>query len=107
FVPISMMSGHVHEMMAVAGKLPNVVATIPKPFISDALVGLVQQTLKKVPLHEKPTFPSEKEIARAKSADFAISKTPIAPQPEQKQPPTQSKPDAQPHPPRSTETGAA
>src|SRR5437870_11993947 len=83
-VPIIMMSGHVHEMAAVAGRLPNVVATIPKPFLSDALVGLVQQTLKKGPLREKPAFPSEKEIARAKSADFAISKTPILYEPEQK-----------------------
>jgi len=106
-VPIIMMSGHVHEMMVVAGKLPNVVATIPKPFISDALVGLVQQTLKKGPLREKPTFPSEKEIARAKSADFAISKTPIVPQPEKKPPSTESKRDAQPLPARRTEIGAA
>jgi len=90
-VPIIMMSGHVHEMTAAAGKLPNVVATIPKPFISDALVGLVQQTLKKGPLHEKPTFPSEKEIARAKDADFAISKTPIVPRPKQKPPLTEPK----------------
>src|SRR5256885_16029243 len=82
-VPIIMMSGHVHEMMVVAGKLPNVVATIPKPFISDALVGLVQQKLKEGPLREKPRFPSEKEIARAKSADFAISKTPILCEPGQ------------------------
>src|SRR4029453_7356773 len=83
-VPIIMMSGHVHEMTAVASKLPNVVATIAKPFISDALVALVQQTLKEGPLREKPKFPSEKEIARARSADFAISKTPILSQPEQK-----------------------
>jgi DNA-binding response OmpR family regulator len=85
-VPIIMMSGHVHEMTAVASKLPNVVATIAKPFISDALVALVQQTLKKGRLHEKPTFPSEKEIARARGADLAISKTPILSQPEQKPP---------------------
>jgi DNA-binding response OmpR family regulator len=104
-VPIIMMSGHVHEMTAVAGKLPNVVATIPKPFISDALVGLVQQTLKKGPLREKPTFPSETEIACAKGADFAISKTPIVPQPEQKPPPTEFKRDAQPFPARRTEIG--
>ena len=106
-VPIIMMSGHVHEMTAVAGKLPNVVATIPKPFISDALVALVQQTLKKGPLREKPTFPSEKEIARAKGADFAISKTPIVPQPEQKPPPTESRRDAPALPVRRTEIGAA
>jgi DNA-binding response OmpR family regulator len=86
-VPIIMMSGHVHEMTAVASKSPNVVATIAKPFISDALVTLVQQTLKEGPLREKPTFPSEKEIARARSADFAISKTPILSEPERKPPP--------------------
>jgi DNA-binding response OmpR family regulator len=106
-VPIIMMSGHVHEMMAVAGKLPNVVATIPKPFISDALVGLVQQTLKKGRLREKPTFPTETEIARAKGADFAISKTPIVPQSEQKPPPTESRRDAPALPVRRTEIGAA
>jgi DNA-binding response OmpR family regulator len=83
-VPIIMMSGHVHEMTAVASKLPNVVGTIAKPFISDALVALVQQTLKEGRLREKPTFPSEQEIAHARSADFAISKTPILSQPEQK-----------------------
>jgi DNA-binding response OmpR family regulator len=83
-VPIIMMSGQVHEMTVVASKLPNVVATIAKPFISDALVALVQQTLKEGRLREKPTFPSEKEIARARSADFAISKTPILSHPEQK-----------------------
>jgi DNA-binding response OmpR family regulator len=104
-VPIIMMSGHVHAMMAVAGKLPNVVATIPKPFISDALVGLVQQTLKKGRLREKPAFPSEKEIARAKSADFAISKTPIVSQPEQKPPSTESKRAAPPLPVKKPEVG--
>ena len=83
-VPIVMMSGHAHEMTAVASKLPNIVATIAKPFLSDALVALVRQTLKKGPLREKPKFPSEKEIARARSADFAISKTPIVCEPEQK-----------------------
>src|SRR6266513_2049924 len=83
-VPIIMMSGHVHEMTAVASKLPNVVATIAKPFISDALVALVQQTLKEGRLREKPAFPSEKEIARARSADFGILKTPILSHPEQK-----------------------
>ena len=89
-VPIIMMSGHVHEMAEVASKLPNVVATIAKPFRSDALVALVQQTLKEGPLKEKPTFPSEKEIARAKAADFTISKTPIVPQQKPASPPPNS-----------------
>jgi len=89
-VPIIMMSGHVHEMAKVASKLPNVVATIAKPFRSDALVALVQQTLKEGPLKEKPTFPSEKQIARAKAADFTISKTPILPQQKPASPPRKS-----------------
>jgi DNA-binding response OmpR family regulator len=83
-VPIIMMSGHVHEMAAAASTLPNVIATIAKPFRSDALVALVKQTLKEGPLKEKPIFPSEKEIAQVKAANFTISKTPILPQPEQK-----------------------
>jgi DNA-binding response OmpR family regulator len=106
-VPIIMMSGHVHKMAAVASKLPNVVATIAKPFLSDALVALVQQKLKEGPLREKPRFPSEKEIARAKSADFAISKTPILPQPEQKPSPTGAKRDLPPLPVRTAEVAAA
>jgi DNA-binding response OmpR family regulator len=49
-VPIVMMSGHVHLMTAAAAKLPNVVATIAKPFLSEALVTLVERTLKEGPL---------------------------------------------------------
>ena len=45
-VPVLMMSGHVPEMNAAAERLPNVVAKIEKPFLSDALVDLVQRTLR-------------------------------------------------------------
>jgi len=44
-VPVLMMSGHVPEMTAAAARLENVVTTIAKPFLSDALIDLVQQTL--------------------------------------------------------------
>jgi DNA-binding response OmpR family regulator len=44
-VPVLMMSGHVAAMTAAAAQLVNVVATIEKPFLSDALVQLVQETL--------------------------------------------------------------
>jgi DNA-binding response OmpR family regulator len=44
-VPILMMSGHIAEMNAVATQFENVVATIEKPFLSDALVQLVKKTL--------------------------------------------------------------
>ncbi|PYJ42569.1 MAG: hypothetical protein DME86_05085 [Verrucomicrobia bacterium] len=56
-IPIVMMSGHVHEMTAAAEKLPNVVATIAKPFLSEALVALVRQTLKEGPPRKKPSIP--------------------------------------------------
>src|SRR5436190_3952500 len=38
---------------------------------------MVQQTLKEGSLREKPTFPSEKEIARARNAELATSKAGI------------------------------
>ena len=52
-VPVLMMSGHVPEMNAAAARLPNVVAKIEKPFLSDALVDLVQRTLEKEHAFEK------------------------------------------------------
>src|SRR5437764_12418735 len=54
-VPVLMMSGHVPEMNAAAARLPNVVAKIEKPFLSDALVNLVQQTLETEHAFEKQT----------------------------------------------------
>jgi DNA-binding response OmpR family regulator len=45
-VPVLMMSGHVPELNAAAARLPNVVAKIEKPFLSDAFVDLVQRTLQ-------------------------------------------------------------
>jgi DNA-binding response OmpR family regulator len=44
-VEVLMMSGHVAEMNATAARFPNVVATIEKPFLSEALVDLVRRTL--------------------------------------------------------------
>jgi DNA-binding response OmpR family regulator len=48
-VPVLMMSGHVPEMNAAAARFENIVATIEKPFLSDALVDLVQRTLEGAP----------------------------------------------------------
>jgi DNA-binding response OmpR family regulator len=44
-IPVVMMSGHVPEMIATAKRYPNVVATIAKPFMSEALVQLVNEVL--------------------------------------------------------------
>jgi len=59
-IPVVMMSGHVPEMMATAERCPNVVATIAKPFMSEALVQLVNKTLAKGPL---PSAPQEETKA--------------------------------------------
>jgi DNA-binding response OmpR family regulator len=44
-IPVLMMSGHVLEMAQASATLENIVATIEKPFRSEALVSLVQQVL--------------------------------------------------------------
>jgi DNA-binding response OmpR family regulator len=44
-VPVLMMSGHVQQMNATAARFPNVIATIEKPFLSEALIDLVRRTL--------------------------------------------------------------
>jgi DNA-binding response OmpR family regulator len=53
-IPVVMMSGRSSEMMATAERYPNVVATIAKPFMSDALVQLVKETLAAGPLPVAP-----------------------------------------------------
>ena len=54
-IPVVMMSGHISEMAATARKYRNVVATIAKPFMSDALVSLVKESLAKGPLPAEAT----------------------------------------------------
>jgi DNA-binding response OmpR family regulator len=55
-IPVLMMSGHVSEMAATARKYRNVVATIAKPFMSEALLSLVKEMLAKGPLPpERPS----------------------------------------------------
>jgi DNA-binding response OmpR family regulator len=57
-IPVLMMSGHVLEMHATAARFENIVATIEKPFLSDALIDLVQRTLDAPPRIEVPTEPA-------------------------------------------------
>ena len=57
-IPVLMMSAHVAEMNAAAARLENVVATIEKPFLSDALVSLVQRTSSGVPVRTKTVEPA-------------------------------------------------
>lgn len=81
-VPVLMMSGHIPQMMTVAETSDNVVGTIAKPFLSEALVALVQQTLK------SGVRPSPKPVRLAKAAP----KAPPVKHPESAQLPKQSLP---------------
>ncbi len=93
-VPVLMMSGHVAEMAATAQRFENVVATIEKPFLSDALVQLVQKTLAAAPRKQRAAV----KRAPAPQAD-AIALPKEAPKPGQdRQPP----PVAEPSPPFAT-----
>jgi len=69
-IPVVMMSGHVPEMMATAERCPNVVATIAKPFMSEALVQLVQETLARGPLPANPQ--------RETASDWTITGHPVS-----------------------------
>ena len=67
-VPVLMMSGHIPEMNAAAARLPNVVAKIEKPFLSDAFVDLVRRTLNtkhvfERQIEERPRAPAISEPA--------------------------------------------
>jgi len=76
-IPVLMMSGHVAEMSAAAAALKNVVATIEKPFLSEALIALVQQTLRAEPR------PERKIVEAAKPAESApLPASPPAEKPE-------------------------
>ena len=93
-VPIVMMSGHVGEMAATARKYRNVVATIEKPFMSEALVALVKETLAKGPLPAQAPprqgngkKPAKKNGAGAINEPTAVVRPPPPPLPVAAPPP--------------------
>jgi len=94
-VPVVMMSGHVGEMAATARKYRNIVATIEKPFMSEALVALVTETLAKGPL--PPEAPARQENGKepAKKNGTGAVKEPAA----VVRPPTPTTPPPRPAPP--------
>jgi DNA-binding response OmpR family regulator len=61
-IPVLMMSGHVPEMLQAAADLDNVVATIAKPFLSEAFVALVKQTLEAAPVPKPKVLPQPKPV---------------------------------------------
>ncbi len=69
-IPVVMMSGHLPEMMATAERYPNVVATIAKPFLSEALIQLVHETLAK---GGSPSHPKEEAVQVWTVTDHPVS----------------------------------
>ena len=69
-IPVVMMSGHVPEMMATAERCPNVVATIAKPFMSEVLVQLVNETLARGSL---PVAPPEETASGWTVTDHPVA----------------------------------
>ena len=103
-VPVLMMSGHVAQMNATAARFPNVVATIEKPFISDALVDLVRHTLA-----TKKPFLRKVLVEPAPAAAPIVGREPepappivTAPPPPPPPPPPPSPPPAKPPPRKPT-----
>ena len=77
-IPVLMMSGHVPEMTQAAADLDNVVATIEKPFLSEALVALVKETLETAPLPKpkvlpEPKFTKSPVIAMPRAAEQRVA----------------------------------
>jgi len=56
-IPVLMMSGHVGEMARTAQDYGNVVASLPKPFLSGALISEVERLLAAGPIATTPRAP--------------------------------------------------
>ena len=76
-IPIIMMSGHVPEMAAAALRFENIVATIAKPFLSEALVEIVTSALADpAQFAVRPAAPSLSPPPAAKLAEVAKNAEP-------------------------------
>jgi len=81
-IPVLMMSGHVSEMARTAQDYGNVVASLPKPFLSGALISEVERLLAAGPLATAPRVsaipkPSPLPAAPAPALPKEIPKAPL------------------------------
>jgi DNA-binding response OmpR family regulator len=85
-VPVLMMSGHVPEMTEAASMFDNLIATIEKPFLSEALISVVREALSAEPR----TGRRVPDAAPAEPAPIARERRPTieeaAPEPEPPKP---------------------
>lgn len=61
-IPILMMSGQLPELANTAARYGNVVATLPKPFLSGALIQAVEKALAAGPLPHPPPLPPIEKV---------------------------------------------
>jgi DNA-binding response OmpR family regulator len=64
-IPILMMSGHLSELARTAEDYENVVASLPKPFLSGALIDAVDRLLATGPLPKAPRPKTAPKLASA------------------------------------------
>lgn len=74
-IPVLMMSGHLPEMAYTAQAYRNVVATLPKPFLSGALIDAVERLLAAPPL-APPTISVFHPPAEAPPASHVLPSSP-------------------------------
>jgi DNA-binding response OmpR family regulator len=76
-IPVLMMSGHLPELAKTASSYDNVVETLPKPFLSGALINTVEKILAAGPLPE-PAPPLSASQSESPPPGPAISAPPHA-----------------------------
>lgn len=79
-IPILMMSGHVTELARTAADFANVVAALPKPFLSGALINAVEKALAAGPL-PKAAVKSDQPVMPPSAAPETMPSTekPVTP----------------------------
>jgi DNA-binding response OmpR family regulator len=68
-IPVLLMSGHLSEMERTARTYSNVIATLPKPFLSQALIDQVEKLLAAGPLPPPPVAETSPPVAESPAAD--------------------------------------
>jgi DNA-binding response OmpR family regulator len=78
-IPVLMMSGHGAEMIKTAARFENIVATIEKPFLSDALAVAVTKSLSAAPRpRRRMSPPDEPPAVQPAPVQKQVSPPPVA-----------------------------
>lgn len=89
-IPVLMMSGHLTELARTAHDYRNVVASLPKPFVSGALINAVEIALAAGSLPKAPPAPVGPEAATIPPAPVSMAESPTTPLPDKNDEPLAS-----------------